>query len=143
MVWHPLYTFTDGEAVADTTVYGFVPGKRNAKRKILLTIQGNRYTVPEDEIEFWLAKQEAALAQEALEKPAKVVRKGKKQAVIVKQPTAPKIVISTEDAWLRNIVADANRRVQERLQTLRAMQIAQAKAAEDDADEETILLMIL
>ena len=112
--------------------YGFVPSKLRAKqRRYTLTIRGQRFTVPEDELEMWLAKQEEELVAEAT-KP--VVVKRKKLTVQKPARMAPKIVAPQDDGWLRNLVNEANRRVSERLEAYRRML--------DEDDEEIAVLMM-
>ena len=120
-------------AAGEFRVYGFVPSKLNAKqRKFLITIRGQTYRVDESELEFWLAKQEQELVDEAT-KPVKVKKRGKP---VVIAPTRKPAEIKTpeDDGWLRNLVAEANRRVSERLAAYQRML--------DEDDEDIAILMM-
>lgn len=111
---------------------GVVPAKRRAKqKKYLITVRGQRFQVPEDELETWLAKQEEEIVATATQ-PVAVKRK----KITVQKParTAPKIVAAQDDGWLRSLVAEANRRVSERLEAYRRML--------DEDDEDIAILMM-
>lgn len=128
--------FGIGAATAD--VYGYAPRKKPQKKKFLLTIRGNRYLVPEDEIDLWLSRQEDEIVETVKARPRKVTVKGNPKPV---EP--PRIVLKTPDTWLANIVADANRRVRERLAMEWAERAAQQRALDDDDEEVAILMMSL
>lgn len=108
--------------------------KKNKKR-YLVTIRGNRFMVPEDELEFWLAKQEQEIVEESA-KPVRVVKVRGRKTVKAEFKEPPRIATPSDDGWVRRLVAEANRRVSERLeQHLRLL--------EDDEEAISILMMAL
>lgn len=123
--------FQEEAAAGEFRTVGVVPSKLKSKRKFLITIRGQRFQVPEDELEFWLAKQEEEIVAEVT-KPVKV----KSRKITIKRPVreAPKIVAREDDGWLRNLVQEANRRVSERLKAYQRML--------DEDDEEIAVLMM-
>lgn len=123
--------FQEEAAAGEFRTAGVVPSKLKSKRKFLITIRGQRFQVPEDELEFWLAKQEEEIVAEVT-KPVKV----KSRKITIKRPVreAPKIVAREDDGWLRNLVQEANRRVSERLKAYQRML--------DEDDEEIAVLMM-
>lgn len=123
--------FQEEAAAGEFRTVGFVPSKLKSKRKFLITIRGQRFMVPEDELEFWLAKQEEEIVATATQP---VVVKRKKITVQKPVKQAPKIVAREDDGWLRNLVAEANRRVSERLAAYQRML--------DEDDEDIAILMM-
>ena len=125
--------FQEEAAAGEFATYGFVPRRLRAKQKrFTLTIRGQRFTVPEDELEQWLAKQEEELVAEA-SKPVVV----KKRKITIQAPKkAPRIVAPHDDGWLMAMVAEANRRVSERLERHRQL-------LEDDDEVIAVLVMAL
>lgn len=115
-------------------VYGFVPSKLKSKQKrYLVTIRGQRFMVPESELETWLAKQEQEIV-EAATKPVQVAKKRGRPVIKVEARKPAKIATTEDDGWLRNLVQEANRRVSERLEAYRRML--------DEDDEDIALLMM-
>lgn len=125
-----------GTSGASGTLVGVQAAGRKPRsgqqKRYTLTIRGQRFTVPEDELEIWLARQEEELVAEAT-KPVVV----KKRKVTIQAPKkAPRIVAPQDDGWLRALVAEANRRVSERLEQHRRL-------LEDDEEAISILMMAL
>lgn len=108
--------------------------KKNKKR-YLVTIRGNRFMVPEDDLAIWLAKQEDELVEEAA-KPVSVVKVRGRKTVKAEAKEPPRIVAPSGDAWLKGVIAEANRRVFERVAAHRRM-------LEDDEEAISILMMAL
>lgn len=121
--------FTGG--VANGTV---VTGRRRtSQRKILVTIKGARFLVPEDQLDEWLDDKEEEIVEQAV-KPVTVVSK---KARIVRANTlpVPKVSVNADEAWVAAAVAELNRRVQQRIADER-------KRLQDEDDEEVMLLLL-
>lgn len=84
--------------------------RRKSQRKILVTIRGARFLVPEDHLHEWLeARTEIIVAQEAI-KPTKNGKRGK--PIAIKPP-----VINTEsaDSSISELIEQTNRIIRERI----------------------------
>lgn len=121
-------------SAGEFATYGFVPSKLRAKQKrYLVTIRGNRFMVPEDELEFWLAKQEQEIVEESA-KPVRVVKVRGRKTVKAEFKEPPRIATPSDDGWVRRLVAEANRRVSERIQAHRRML--------EEEDEDILALLM-
>lgn len=107
--------------------------RRGSPRKVLVTVKGARFLVPEDQLDEWLDDKEEELVEQAI-KPVAVVTK---KARIVRANTlpAPKVATTADDAWIAAAVAELNKRVRQRIADER-------KRLQDEDDEEVMLLLL-
>lgn len=112
---------------------GVVPSWfKRKERKILITLDGNRFLVPESEIANWLTEKVEEVAEQV---PVKKVKGQKQEAV----PEIKAKVSALDDMWITRLVADANRQIKEASRAA-----AEAKRAIADAmDEEDIEILLL
>lgn len=111
-----------------------VAGRRRGRpRKVLVTIKGARFLVPEDQLDEWLDDKENELVEQAI-KPVTVITK---KARIVRANTlpAPKVATTADDARISAAVAELNKRVRQRIADER-------KRLQDEDDEEVLLLLL-
>lgn len=123
-----------GSVIVATARNGTAAGRRRtSQRKILVTIKGARFLVPEDQLDEWLDDKEEEIVEQAI-KPVTVVSK---KARIVRANTlpVPKVSVNADEAWVAAAVAELNRRVQQRIADER-------KRLQDEDDEEVMLLLL-
>jgi hypothetical protein len=109
-------------------VGGVVPGKRKQERRILITLDGNRYLVPESELPQWVDDKAEEVVTQVLTRPVKSSKKVKKQ----KQERIPELVTKVDDSWVRLLIDSANNAIRAELEFRRQM----------DEDDVEILLMV-
>lgn len=107
--------------------------RRTSQRKILVTIKGARFLVPEDQLDEWLDDKEEELVEQAI-KPVTVVSK-KARVIRANTSPVPKVAAQADEAWVAAAVAELNRRVQQRIADER-------KRLQDEDDEEVMLLLL-
>ena len=107
--------------------------RRTSQRKILVTIKGARFLVPEDQLDEWLDDKEEEIVEQAI-KPVTVVSK-KARVIRANTSPVPKVAAQADEAWVAAAVAELNRRVQQRIADER-------KRLQDEDDEEVMLLLL-
>lgn len=139
----PSGSFTQGERQAVNYLYSGILAegatttglRRYARptRKILVTIKGARFLVPEDQLHQWLDDKEDEIVEQAI-KPVAIVSK---KARIIKPNTlaVPKVVTAVDDSWVVGAIAELNKRVSQRI-------AAERKRLQDEDDEEVMLLLL-
>lgn len=124
----------DSVIAAGTAESGVVVGRRRtSQRKILVTIKGARFLVPEDQLDEWLDDKEEEIVEQAI-KPVTVVSK-KARVIRANTSPVPKVAAQADEAWVAAAVAELNRRVQQRIADER-------KRLQDEDDEEVMLLLL-
>lgn len=115
-------------------VVGFVPSKLRNERKFLVTVDGNRFMVPESELAQWVQDRtdDAAGAVIAKHQAPKKTAKAQKQEVIGAAAAISIDAPRTDDyRWIHAMIADANRIM------------AQLRREADDADEDDIEMLLM
>lgn len=107
--------------------------RRSSTRKILVTIKGARFLVPEDELETWLDGKENEIVEQAV-KPVAIVTK-KARIVWPNTLPVPKVATAVDDAWVKSAIAALNERVQQR--------IVQDRQRVQEQDDEDVFLLLL
>jgi hypothetical protein len=118
---------------AGTAVYGRVPGRSRPTRRVLITINGARFLVPEDEVEQWLAlhaEEEAEKVVSTAQKPKKIKTNRQKNAIV----QLPVFAAKRQDDWVKRLVAEANRTVREQVELKRRIA--------DEEDDELLMLLV-
>jgi len=123
-----------GSVLVATARNGLAAGRRKtSQRKILVTIKGARFLVPEDQLDEWLEDKEDEIVEQAV-KPVAIVTK---KARIVRPNTlpVPKVATPVDDEWVKRAIAVLNERVQQR--------ITQERRRVQDEDDEEVMLLLL
>lgn len=111
-------------------------GRRWGNKKYCITIKGARFIVPEDQLDEWLARQE----EEIIEEAAKPVTIKNNRIRVVNDVPAIKVKKAPEsnapDTYVRDLIADANRRVAQKVHEYR-------KAMQEEQDDEEALLLLM
>ena len=107
--------------------------RRSSTRKIMVTIKGARFLVPEDELGTWLDGKGEEIVEQAV-KPVAIVTK---KARIVRPNTlpVPKVATAADDAWVKSAIAALNERVQRRI-------VQDRQRAQEQDDEDVFLLLL-
>jgi hypothetical protein len=112
-------------------IVGAPPGFFRPERRYLVEVNGNRYLVPESEIHKWVTEK----TEEIVEK-AQQPKKPKELRKLVKN--TPKITTKADDSFVRELVAQANERIQQAI-----LLANEQKSAQDDEDDLEILLLAI
>lgn len=96
--------------------FGAIRGQRGVQRTswrtFLVTVDGKRYQVPEDQLDLWLENREEEIVEQTPVVPV-LKRRGKRR--LVKPPEPPEIKVETNDFFIHELIAATNRRILERL----------------------------
>ncbi len=137
--WNRYIAGVLGVATASGFTGGVVNGtavagrRRTSTRKILVTVKGARFQVPEDQLDQWLEKKEDEIVAQAVKPVALVTKKAR----IIRPNTLPipKVSANVDDSWVQGAIAALNQRVLSRI-------MLERKRAQDEDDEEVMLLLL-